>query len=147
MKITKRQLKRIIKEEYRRITEAGPPGWGHQGNTGLGSEMEYPEKRDARENASGSLGELLRIASDAIREADGETDLVFDDLWNDPQVTGFIEQVLTDRGVEFSDEEISYLVQVTTDIASMLIDGDYNSSQAHTELSSEFDAISQGGWG
>ena len=107
--------------------------------------MEYPEKADPRENVSGSLGELIRMASDAIHAVDGETDLAFDDLWNDPKVTGFVEQVLTDRGVEYSDEEISYLVQTTVDIASMLIDGSYNSSQAHTELSSEFDALSQGG--
>ena len=146
MKITKRQLRRIIREEYRRIAESGAPGWGYQGNTGLGSEMEYPEKRNPRENVSGSLGELIRMASDATREANGETDLAFDDLWNDSQVTGFVEQVLNDRGVEFSDEDISYLVRASIDVAEMLIDGAYSMSDAHRELSSEFDSLGQGGW-
>lgn len=130
-----------------RISESGPPGWGYQGNTGRGSDMEHPEKRNPRENISGSFGELLRMAVDAIHNVDGETDLAFDDLWNDPHVTGYVEEVLTDRGVEYSDEEISYLIQVTTDIAGMLIDGDYSSSDANRELSSEFDALSKGGWG
>ena len=121
MKITRRQLRKIIREERHRISESG------------------------RENVSGSLGELIRIASDAIHTADGDTDLAFDDLWNDSQVTDFIEQVLSDRGAAFTDSEISYLLQAATDIASMVIDGSYNSSQAHAELSSEFDSVSGGG--
>ena len=44
MKVTKRQLKRIIKEEYRKIIrEYGPPGIGGQGNYGLGSEKQLPK--------------------------------------------------------------------------------------------------------
>tara|TARA_B100001250_G_scaffold55688_1_gene43041 strand:+ start:435 stop:902 length:468 start_codon:yes stop_codon:yes gene_type:complete len=152
MKITKRQLKRIIREEYRRIAESGAPGWGYQGNTGLGSEMEYPEKRDPRENASGSLGELIRMAADAIRGADGDTGYAADELWDDPLVSstrdpnelGFIPQVLSDRGAELVDEDIRYLVQAAVDVAGMIIDGDYDSSMAHRELNSEFEAIISG---
>lgn len=145
MRLTKRQLKRIIREEYSRISESNPPGWGYQGNTGLGSEEERPEPRSQFENVSGSFGELIGQATEVLHGGQ-DSEGAFNTLWNEPEVTGFIEQALQERGVDFSDEDISYLVQSLVDVATMLVDGAYTMSQAHKEFSDEFDAIQSGGW-
>jgi hypothetical protein len=143
MKITKRQLKRIIREEYRRITESGAPGWGYQGNTGLGSEMEYPEKRNPRENRSGSFGELLKIIADAI-DKHGGMDAAFADLQDDGVTTEWIESYLMERKVEISWPQMSEFLYNLVSIADMHVQGDYNSSQANAEFKFEFDQLTQG---
>ncbi len=142
MKLNKRQLKRIIREEYRRIAESGAPGWGYQGNTGLGSEMEYPEKRNPRENTSGSFGKLLKIIADAIHQH-GDMDAAFEDLQGDGVTTEWIESYLMERKVEISWPQMSEFLYNLVSIADMLIQGEYNSGQANAEVKFEFDQLTQ----
>ena len=81
MKITKRQLKRIIKEEKSRLLELGPP----PGLSGLSQEWErrakYEDRTDLEtEKKAFMASELTRWYDEFNPEDDGQADLIEDHL-------------------------------------------------------------------
>jgi len=77
MKLSKRQLKRIIREEYSRlkrrglIREYGAPGIGGQGNDTLGSEISHPEGPSIGNRGLG-WADFQALAQDGDYAAAGE---------------------------------------------------------------------------
>ena len=87
MKITKRQLRRIIKEERRRLNEIGPPpdidapGWHPNDSQEWERSARYEERQElAAEKKAFMKTELTRWYDEFDAQDDGQADLIEDKL-------------------------------------------------------------------